>query len=88
MSRIDLDRVVLTATHHDPVEQVVTGQHIQLSEAGVRLRPWVVRYQTPDQLDAMAAEAGLCLDARDGGWAGEPFDVTSPTHVSVYRRPA
>jgi SAM-dependent methyltransferase len=86
VARVTTDAVVLTATEHDPVGQVVTGQHFELRDGTVRLRPWRVRYLTPEQLDALAAEAGLVLAERWSDWRGAPFDDDSDTHVSVYRR--
>lgn len=86
VARVTTDAVVLTATEHDPVAQVVTGQHMELRDGTVRLRPWRVRYLTPEQLDALAADAGLVLSARWQDWRGTPFDDDSDTHVSVYRR--
>lgn len=83
---IEVDHVVLTAARRNPAEQTITGQHIEISEAGIRLRPWVVRYATPEQLDEMAASAGLTLVARHADWAQSPFDETSVGHVSVYRK--
>jgi SAM-dependent methyltransferase len=83
---IRTDSVVLTAatrTHHD---HTITGSHIEISEAGVRLRPWRLCYATPDELDQFAAAAGLELATRHGGWHDEPFDRESVNHVSVYRR--
>jgi SAM-dependent methyltransferase len=85
VARVTTDAVVLTATEHDPVAQVVTGQHVELRDGTVRLRPWRVRYLTPGQLDALAAEAGLVLSERWQDWRGTPFDDDSDTHVSVYR---
>ncbi len=81
---IGLDEVVLTVSRLDPATHTVTGQHVQITEAGVRLRPWVLRYLAPDELDALAAEAGLELVERHGGWRGEPFTGASETHVSTY----
>ena len=86
VARVTTDAVVLTATEHDPVAQVVTGQHVELRDGTVRLRPWRVRYLTPEQLDALAAAAGLVLTARHQDWRGTPFDDDSGTHVSVYHR--
>ena len=82
------DAVVLTATEHDAVAQVISGQHVELTEAGVRLRPWNVRYRTPEQLDELAARAGLVRAERWGGWDGRAFDESCDTHVTVYRRAA
>jgi SAM-dependent methyltransferase len=80
------DAVVLTAatrTHHD---HLIKGSHIEIGPSGVRLRPWQLCYATPAELDAFAANAGLELATRHGGWRGEPFDHDSTTHVSVYRK--
>jgi SAM-dependent methyltransferase len=84
--RITADEVVLTVSHVDAAQQTITGQHVHLREAGITLRPWHLRYATPPQLDAMAAQAGLELEARTAGWAGEPFTQASGVHVSTYRR--
>jgi SAM-dependent methyltransferase len=85
--RVELDRVVFTISTHLPMEQVVHGQHVELRESGVRLRPWSLRYATPDQLDAMAADAGFELVERRGSWrADEFFGPGSPVHVSIYGR--
>jgi SAM-dependent methyltransferase len=86
VAKVTTDAVVLTATEHDPLAQVVTGQHVELRDGTVRLRPWRVRYLTPEQLDALAADAGLVLAERWSDWRGTPFDDDSDTHVSVYRR--
>jgi SAM-dependent methyltransferase len=80
------DAVVLTAatrTHHD---HLIKGSHIEIGPAGVRLRPWQLCYATPAELDTFAANAGLELATRHGGWHAEPFDHESTTHVSVYRK--
>ena len=84
--RITADEVVLAVSQRDRAAQTVTGQHVHITEAGIRLRPWHLRYATPDQLDAMAADAGLVLAERTAGWRGEPFTENSDVHVSVYRR--
>ena len=82
---IELDRVVLTAARHDPATRTIAGQHIEITERGIRLRPWLVRYAAPRELDELARAAGLVLERRDGDWRGTPFDDDSTTHVSVYR---
>jgi len=85
VARVSTDAVVLTATEHDAAAQVVTGQHIELRDGTVRMRPWRVRYLTPDQLDVMAGDAGLVLAERWADWRRTPFDDDSDTHVSIYR---
>jgi SAM-dependent methyltransferase len=83
--RISADEVVLSVSQRDRAAQTVTGQHVHITEAGIRLRPWHLRYATPDQLDELAAAAGLALSWRTGGWDGEPFTADSDVHVSAYR---
>jgi len=82
------DHVVLLASTTDPDAQEVFGHFVELRDGEpVRLRPWHVRWATPAQLDAMAAQAGLVLEHRWGGWRGEPFGPDSAGHVTSYRRP-
>lgn len=80
------DRVVLSVTVNDPGDQRAEGQFVEFTEAGgVRLRPWAVRWATPEQLDAMAGAAGLRLAHRWADMAMQPFDEDCTSHVSVYR---
>ena len=84
--RITADLLVLTASQHDPAAQTITGQHVHLTEAGIRLRPWHLRYAPPEELDALAAEVGLARRWRAAGWRDEPFGPDSSVHVSAYQR--
>ena len=82
-----VDRVVLSVSVDRPDDQRAEGQFVEFTErGGVRLRPWAIRWATPDQLDEMATRAGLRLDLRVADMAGTRFDDVSPHHVSVYRR--
>jgi SAM-dependent methyltransferase len=87
-NRLEIDRVVLDVSRHDPINQQVTSQWIELSAAGVKLRPVSIRYSWPSELDLMARLAGLELEERWGGWEREPFTAQSPRHVSAYKVPA
>ena len=81
-----VDHVVLSVSRHDPGEQRAEGQFVTFTESGgVRLRPWMIRWSTPAELDAMAAAAGLALGERWADMAMTPFTDDSPHHVSVYR---
>ena len=81
------ERVVLAITSTDLDAQRAFGQLVELVDGEpVRLRPWAVRWSTPEQLDAMAAAAGLLLEHRWSDWRGEPFGPDSTRHVSVWRR--
>ena len=46
------------------------------------------RYVWPAELDLMARLAGLELETRHADWSGSEFTAESPSHVSVYRKPA
>jgi SAM-dependent methyltransferase len=82
---LSADEVVLSVSQRDRATQTVTGQHVHITETGIRLRPWHLRYASPAQLDELAAAAGLVLVDRRAGWRGEPFTDTSSSHVSTYR---
>ena len=80
------DRVVVSISTTDPVSQVVTGQIVDLVHGRpVTLRPYVLRYSTPAELDAFAVRAGLHLAERYADFERSPFGDDSSFHVSVYR---
>jgi ubiquinone/menaquinone biosynthesis C-methylase UbiE len=81
---ITADRVVLSVSQTVPERQEAMGQYVDITEAGTKLRPWHIRWSTPDQLDEMAADAGLILADRWSDWARSPFGPDSPAHVSRY----
>ncbi len=83
---VGTDNVVLGMSRHDPVEQRVTSNHLDVSGAGVKLYPARLRYAWPSELDLMSRLAGLRLRERWGGWRREPFTASSARHVSVYER--
>lgn len=82
-----VDRVVLSVTIGTAQDQRAEGQFIDITEAaGIRLRPWSVRWVTVEQLDEMTADAGLVLTDRWAAFDRSPFGPTSTRHVSVYRK--
>jgi SAM-dependent methyltransferase len=85
-ARVETDRVQIDASRLDAVAQRVTSQHIWIGAEGIMLLPVQLRYAWPSELDLMARLAGLQLRERYGGWAGEAFTSSSPSHVSVYVR--
>ena len=87
--KIDVDRVLLDVASIDPDTQVIAGQRIEITPAGNRLFPYLLRYATPEQFDALAAGVGLSLEHRWADWSGTPFDDEgSQSHVSVWQRTA
>jgi ubiquinone/menaquinone biosynthesis C-methylase UbiE len=81
---ITADRVVLSVSRSDPASQEALGQYVDITEAGISLRPWHIRWHTPAQLDELAGAAGLELADRWGDWRRSPFDPEGPNHVSRY----
>lgn len=78
--------VTLMASYNDPAQQTVVGHIIDLRDGILpRLKPWRVRYATPDQLDALAASCGLERVERWANWSRESFSEFSTHHVSVYK---
>ena len=74
-------------TRPDPDDpHLITGAHVELRPDGAHSRPWRLAYQSPHELDASAARAGLELVERHAGWGGEPFDPAGVRHLSWYRR--
>ena len=66
----------------DPLNQLIAGTH----RGAGRDRPWRLRYLSTDQLDAMAAVAGLELADRIEDWAGATNSGPPPSsYVSFYR---
>lgn len=82
---IGVDRVVLTASVLDTTDQTILGQHIEIRESGVRMRPWRLHYLPLDQLDGVARQHGFEIDARWAGWNRAPFTDDASQHVSFYR---
>ena len=85
VARVDTDGVVLKVAMWSAEDQLVCGQHVAITAAGVRLRPWQLHPVTPDRLDELAASAGLSLETRYADWLGAPFARSSQQHVTVYR---
>jgi SAM-dependent methyltransferase len=87
--RVDSDEVVLSVFRQVPGTDVVRGSLVSITEGnGIRLRPWSIRTIGPEELDALAGAAGFEIEARHGGWRGEPYDDASDRYVVRYRIPA
>jgi SAM-dependent methyltransferase len=85
VGRLDDDTATLKLSVHDPVHQVITSQDVIIGVHGVSLRPSLLRYVWPAELDAMALVNRLRLVRRTSDWAGAPFTAASTSHVSTYR---
>lgn len=82
---MNADEVVISVSQHHHETQRITGRFIQFVRGGdVRIRPYSVRYFSPEQLDAMAHDAGLRLVSRTEDGDGTMFTADSPRHISKY----
>jgi len=88
LGHLDDDGVTLKLSEHDPVGQLIRQQDVIFTKDGTSLRPNVLRYIWPAELDAMAMASGLEFVQRTADWDGAPFTAGSGSHVTVYRRPA
>jgi SAM-dependent methyltransferase len=87
LGRLDAEGVSLKLSVHDPVQQLITTQEVTMDASGLALRPNVLRYAWPAELDAMALAAGLQPAGRWADWSQGPFGAASTSHVSVYQSP-
>jgi len=82
---VHADRVVLSVSRRSEDDRVVDGQHIEITERGIKLRPWRISTLTPDDLDELAVASGLRLDERWSSWNATPFTAGDSVHISIYR---
>ena len=83
-TRVQVDKVTLDVSVHDPVAQTVLTQHVVLAQDKTRLYPVSLRYVWPTEMDLMARLAGLRLRSRWGGWKGQPVNPQTQKVVSIY----
>ncbi len=86
-TRVQVDRVTLDVSVHDPVAQTVLTQHVVLAQDRTSLYPVSLRYVWPSEMDLMARLAGLLLRDRWSGWKREPFTAPAQKVVSIYELP-
>ena len=72
----------------DHAAQQYSGHYAEFAEGTGQYRTIPFRYVWPSELDLMAQLAGLRLRHRWAGWQREPFTSDSPSHVSVWDKPA
>jgi len=81
------EAVTLRLHQYDRAAQTFVRQTVTLTDQGVRLRPFGMHYRWPEQIDELAAAAGLSLEVRYATWQRDPFGPDSRSHISVYRKP-
>jgi hypothetical protein len=78
----------LSFDEYNVVDQTLVSHHHRVVDGQPSYHSVPFRYAWPAELDLMARIAGMSLEARFGGWNGEPFTSESTSHVSVWRRGA
>jgi len=72
----------------DLVAQQAVSHHFFARSSGAHEFTTPFRFVWPSELDLMAKLAGLTLHRRWAGWDRAPFTGDSPSHVSVWMKPA
>ncbi|OGO29466.1 MAG: hypothetical protein A2136_04315 [Chloroflexi bacterium RBG_16_54_11] len=72
VSRLEMDK------------QVITSQHVLLTEQGIRFFPVKLRYAWSAEMDLMAQLSNLQLRERWSDWKRARFTAESGKHISVY----
>lgn len=81
------DSATIRLHQYDRKAQMFVRQTITFTNDGVQLRPFGMHYRWPEQIDELAAQAGLRLGARYATWRRDPYGPESRDHISVYRKP-
>jgi hypothetical protein len=85
---VTAEGAVLKAYEWWPDEELLVGEHMEVTASGVRRRPWRLHPLDVDRVDALASAASLELDSRYASWDLQPFTQLSNRHVSIYRKRA
>jgi predicted RNA methylase len=87
VERTDLDGVTLVdVSRHDRAAQRIDSEHILMRADGVTVTKFWTVYAYSNQMDAMAADAGLRLRGRSRGWRGQRYRSEEDPFVAVYER--
>ena len=71
----------------DAETQTMQGTFVETHQSGRTVRrDWAIRWASPEEIDAMANDAGLACEQRWASYARDAFDDDSMRHVSVYGR--
>jgi SAM-dependent methyltransferase len=83
---LDTEGVILLASRHDAVRQLLELQRIVFSSERVQIRPNRLRYIWPTEMDMMARVAGFHLRDRWADWQGGRFTADSEEFISIYEK--
>jgi SAM-dependent methyltransferase len=72
----------------DVASQIAYSHHYWVVDGRLETFSAPFRYVWPSELDLMARIAGMTLRERWADWRREPFTSESPSHISVWEKPA
>jgi SAM-dependent methyltransferase len=84
VTQINDKDVQIDASQIEMDKQVITAQHIVLTEQGTHFYPVKLRYVWPSEMDLMAQLNHMRLRERWDGWTKNPFTARSGKHISIY----
>lgn len=84
--KIEDHEVQLDVSQVELDKQLITSQHVVLTEQGTRFYPVKLRYVWPSEMDLMAQLSRLQLRERWSDWKKSPFSAVSGKHISIYER--
>jgi SAM-dependent methyltransferase len=84
VTKINDKEVQIDVSEHEQDKQIITSQHMLLTEHGTRLYPVKLRYVWPSEMDLMARLSGLQLRERWSDWNKSEFSSESGKHISIY----
>ena len=71
-----------------PDEELLVGEHMEVTSSGVRRRPWRMHPLAVDRVDALAARRHSSSMLAYASWDYQTFTPLSSRHVSIYRKRA
>jgi SAM-dependent methyltransferase len=84
---VNEDSIELRAIRYNREAQTFVQQTVTITDGSIRLKPFSLHYRWPEQIDALANQAGLQFESRYANWHREPFGPASTDHISIYRKP-
>lgn len=84
--KLDKNEAVWEEAVYHTASGCVDYRYFRFTAHSVRVTPLPTRYAAPEEMDDMAAQAGLHLQHRWADWLKTPYGPDSPAHISVYRK--
>ena len=82
--KIGENEVQIDVSQLEMDKQVVSSQHVLLTEQGTQFYPVKLRYVWPSEMDLMARLSHLQLRQRWSNWEKAGFTAQSRSHISIY----